>query len=82
MECEKERNKYQKKQGFPNSIERLKKWKFWLGELWLFNAFVMLKRTFSKHQLIKISITCVYIKPESKKKMLQQKWLQQQMKPA
>ena len=32
-----------------------------------FNAFVMLKTTFSKHPLIKISIACVYIKPELKK---------------
>ena len=30
-------------------------------------AFVMLKRTFSKYWLIKVSMTCMYIKPEVKK---------------
>ena len=34
--------------------------------------FVMLKGTFNKHWLIRISITCVYIKPEIKR-MLQKK---------
>ena len=37
-----------------------------LGELSLFNVFVMLKTTFNKHQLIKFSMTCVFIKPEVK----------------
>ena len=36
-----------------------------MGEIWPFNAFVMLKTTFSKHWLIKISMTCAY-KPEVK----------------
>ena len=30
-------------------MERWRKWKFCLGELQSFNAFVMLKATFSKH---------------------------------
>ena len=38
-----------------------------MGEIWPFNAFVMLKTTFSKHWLIKISITCAYIKLEVKR---------------
>ena len=33
--------------------------------------FAMLKKTFSKHQLIKFSITHVYIKPEFDTKMIQ-----------
>ena len=43
------------KEGFQNSIggreemERLREWKFCLGELRSFNAFVMLQETFSKH---------------------------------
>ena len=32
-----------------------------MGEIWSFNAFVMLKTTFSKHWLIKISMICAYI---------------------
>ena len=43
-------------------------WKLCSAELWPVNAFVMLKTTFSKHQLIKISIIHMYIKPEFKKK--------------
>ena len=42
--------------------------KFCLGERWLFNVFVILKATFSKRLLIKISMACVYIKSEVKKK--------------
>ena len=45
-------------------------------------AFVILKTTFSKYQLIKISITHVYIEPEVDTKIIQQQWLQPQMKPA
>ena len=41
--------------------------KFCLKELWSSSAFVMLKITFSKHRLIKISTTHVYIKIEVKK---------------
>ena len=54
--------------GFPNSIERWAEWKCCLGELGLFNAFFVLKTIFSRHRLIKISMTCVYLKPEVKKK--------------
>ena len=35
-----------------------------MRELWPFNAFVILKTTFSKQRLIKISMMSVYIKPE------------------
>ena len=49
---------------FPNSIERWGEEKFCLRELWPFNAFTMLKSTFSKHRLTKISIIYMYIKPE------------------
>ena len=45
---------------------------FCFGEFWQFNAFVMLKTSFSKHQVIKINMTCVCIKPEGKKKMSSQ----------
>ena len=38
-----------------------------LGELWPFNGFFMLKTTFRRHRLIKISMTYVYIKPEVNK---------------
>ena len=38
------------------------------GRTWPFNVFVMLKTTFIEHWLIKISMTCVYIKPKVKKK--------------
>ena len=31
------------------------------------NVFFMLKTTFPRHQLIKISMICAYIKPEVKK---------------
>ena len=44
---------------------------FCFGEFWQFNAFVMLK-TFSKHQVIKINMTCVCIKPQGKEKMSSQ----------
>ena len=44
------------------------------GEFWPFNAFVILKTTFSKHQLMKISITYMYIQPEVDTKMIQQQW--------
>ena len=47
----------------------------------LTNAFVMLKATFSKYHLIKISITQVYIKSEVDTKIIQQQWEQPQMKP-
>ena len=80
MECEKEENKHYEKQGFPSSVERWAEWKFCFGEVWPFNAFVMLKTTFSKHRFIKISMTCVHIKPEVLKKKKQQQWLQLQMK--
>ena len=45
---------------------------FCFGEFWPFNAFVMLKTSFSKHQVIKINMTCGCIKPEGKKKMSSQ----------
>ena len=48
----------------PHSSERWEEWTFCQGRLGSFNAFVMLNTTFSKHSLIKISIRCVYIKPE------------------
>ena len=67
----KEGNKHYERQGFPNSIKRWGEYKFCLGELWLFNAFVMLNKTLSKHWLIKISMTCEYIQPEVKRK---KKW--------
>ena len=60
-------NKRWEKQDFSRSIERLGEWKFCLGKFWPFNAFFMLKTTFGKYQLIKISMTCVYIKLEVKK---------------
>ena len=44
------------------------------GERWPFNAFFILKIIFSKHQLIKISITHMYIKPEVDTKMIQPQW--------
>ena len=44
-------------------------------------AFVMLKTTFSKHQLIKINITNVDINPEVDTKMIQEQWLKPQTKP-
>ena len=52
--------------GFPSGIERWEEYKFCLGELWPFNAFLMLKKTFSKHWLIKIRMSFVYIKPKVK----------------
>ena len=48
-----------------------------MGEIWPFNAFVMLSKPFSKRWLIKSSMTCEYIQPEVKK-MIQQQWLQLQ----
>ena len=54
-------------EGFPNSTERRRKWKFYFGEFRPFNALVMLKITFNKHPLIKTSMTYVYIKTEVKK---------------
>ena len=36
-------------------MERWREWKFSLGDLRLLNAFLMLKATFSKHWLIKLS---------------------------
>ena len=38
-----------------------------MGDILPFNAFVMLKTTFSKHWLIKINMTFAYIKSEVKK---------------
>ena len=54
--------------------------KIFLGELCPFSAFVMLKAAFSEHQLIKISIAHMYIKTEVDTKMIQQQWVQPQMK--
>ena len=48
----------------------LGEYKFALEELGPFTAFVTLKTTFRKHQLIKISITHVYIKLEFDTKMI------------
>ena len=45
---------------------------FCFGEFWQFNAFVMLKTSFSKHQVIKINMTYVCIKPQGKEKMSSQ----------
>ena len=42
--------------------------KFCWRELRPFNTFVMLKTSFSKYRLIKISMICVYINAEVKKK--------------
>ena len=39
-----------------------------MEEVWPFNAFVILITTFSKHRLIKINMTCMYVNPEVKKK--------------
>ena len=36
-------------EGGREGMEKWKEWKFYLGELQSFNAFVMLKATFSKH---------------------------------
>ena len=36
-------------EGGRKEVERWREWKFCLGELESFNAFVMLKATFSKH---------------------------------
>ena len=44
-----------------------------MDELWAFTAFFMLKATFSKRQLVKISMTCVYIKLDVKKKKKKKK---------
>ena len=49
------------------ALKGLRKFKLCLEEFWLLSAFVMLKKTFSKYQLIKISTACVYIKAEVKK---------------
>ena len=38
-----------------------------MKEVWPFDAFVILKTTFSKHRLIKINMTCMYVNPEVKK---------------
>ena len=43
-------------------------WKCCLGELWLSNAFVIVKTTFSRYRSIKISLTCVYIRPDCRYK--------------
>ena len=71
-ECEKKENKHKEKYGFPSSIQRWVEPKFRSGKLWLFSDFVMLKTTFRKKQLIKISIPNVYIKPKVKNMILQQ----------
>ena len=52
--------------------KRSSRMEFCFGEFWQFNAFVMLKTSFSKHQVNKINMTCVCIKPEGKKKMSSQ----------
>ena len=49
------------------ALKGVGKFKLCLEEFWLFSAFVMLKKTFSKYKLIKISTACVYIKAEVKK---------------
>ena len=42
-------------------MERWREWKFCLGELWLFTAFVMLKATFNKHWLFTLGWhVCTY----------------------
>ena len=64
---QKKGNEHKEKHRFPSSIERWGEKKIFSGGLWPFNVFVMLKTTFSKHRLIKISITHVYIKPKLKK---------------
>ena len=44
-------------------MERWKEWKFCLGELQAFNAFVMLQGRFSKHRLVKLARRG-YVRPE------------------
>ena len=67
------------KQRVPNSIERCGELIFFLSNLWPFDVFVMLKTLFSKDWFIKILLTCLYMNTEVKK-ILQQQWLQLQMK--
>ena len=71
----KKENNQQLKQGSPNSIEKLEggeggraSLKFFFEEFWSFNVFDVAKLRFSSHQLIKINMICLYIKPEVKKK--------------
>ena len=52
--------------------KRSSRMEFCFGEFWQFNAFVMLKTSFSKHQVIKINMTYVCIKPQGKEKMSSQ----------
>ena len=67
------------KQGFPNIIKGWRRgWEIGLEEFWPFIAFIMLQIKFSNHWLIKITIICLYIKPEVKK-MIQQQSLQMKL---
>ena len=74
----KEENNQQLKQGSPNSIENLEggeggraSLKFCFEAFWSFNVFDVAKLRFSSHQLIKINMICLYIKPEVKETMMQ-----------
>ena len=61
-----------KRRVFEKNIQRWEKWKFYFREFWPFNPLVTLNESLSKHQLIKIDIVYVNIKPKVKKKMMQQ----------
>ena len=64
----KEEDKQQLKQGFINSLKDGEvRWKFWLEKLWRFSVFGIVKIGFRNHELIKIIMICMYIKPEVKK---------------
>ena len=53
--------------GFSKQYWKVRGIEIFLGRTLTINVFVMLQTRFSKHWLIKISITCVYIKPKVKK---------------
>ena len=57
-----------------NNTERWGEYKFYSGELWPFNVFVVLKIIFSEHQLIKIRMTCVHKASIKKKNDDSYKW--------
>ena len=53
--CKKEKNGHYRRRVFKIALEGGREWKFCLGELRLFNTFVMRKEKFSKHRIVKLA---------------------------
>ena len=74
----KRRRKAIRETGFSKCHIKMEQWKFCLSKFWPLHASVVLKALLNKHQLIKINMAYVYIRPEVKK-IIQRQWLRLQI---